>query len=189
MLSAVRLRAGLDAGRATGSKVREPQWLALLAEACLAARRIEEGLSAVREALAEVEETAARYYEAELNRLEGELRLAAEEPDESRAEASFCKAIEIAGDQGAKSFELRAAASLARLLARQGRRGEARGLLAPEPRPKQQPSNCFSEGSHATLVRLSFRSLGHFPVVHGVDPKFLYGPPSPRWARSPFALR
>ena len=100
-----RLRAGLDAGRATGSKVRGPQWLALLAEACLAAGRIEEGLSAVREALAEVEETTARYYEAELNRLEGELRLAAE----SRAEASFRTAIEIAGDQGAKSFELRAA--------------------------------------------------------------------------------
>ena len=51
--------------------------------------------------------------------------------DESRAEASFRKAIEIAGNQGAKSFELRAAASLARLLARQGRRGEALGLLAP----------------------------------------------------------
>jgi predicted ATPase len=125
------LRAGLDAGRATGSKVREPQWLALLAEACLAAGRIEDGLSAVREALAEVEDTAARYYEAELNRLEGELRLAAEEPDETRAEASIRKAIEIAGDQGAKSFELRAAASLARLMARQGRCAEARGLLAP----------------------------------------------------------
>ena len=61
----------------------------------------------------------------------GELRLAAEEPDESRAEASFVKAIEIAGDQGAKSFELRAAASLAGLWRDQGRRVEARDLLAP----------------------------------------------------------
>ncbi len=126
-----RLRAGLDAGRATGSKVRGPQWLALLAEACLAAGRIEEGLSAVREALAEVEETAARYYEAELNRLEGELLLACEQPEESGAEASFRKATVIAHAQQAKSWELRAATSLARLLARQGRREEAHALLAP----------------------------------------------------------
>ena len=111
-----------------------PHSLALLAEACLETGRIEEGLSAVREALAEVEETAARYYEAELNRLEGELLLASKEPDESGAEASFRKAIAIARAQQAKSFELRAATSLARLLARQGRREEARDLLAPDLR-------------------------------------------------------
>jgi predicted ATPase len=85
----------------------------------------------VREALAEVEETAARYYEAELNRFEGELRLAAEAPDESWAEASFRKAVAIAHRQGAKSFELRAVTSLARLLACQDRREEAHALLAP----------------------------------------------------------
>jgi predicted ATPase len=126
-----RLRAGLDAGRATGSKVRGPQWLALLAEACLAAGRVEEGLSAVREALAEVEETEARYYEPELNRLEGELLLASNEAGDSRAEASFRKALAVARAQTAKSWELRAATSLARLLPRQGRREEARALLAP----------------------------------------------------------
>jgi predicted ATPase len=126
-----RLRAGLDAGRATGSNVREPQWLALLAEACLAAGRVEEGLSAVREALAEVEETEARYYEPEVNRLEGELLLASNEACESRAEASFRKAFAVARAQTTKSCELRAATSLARLLARQGRREEARALLAP----------------------------------------------------------
>ena len=81
----VRLRAGIDANRATGAKVRGPQWLALVAESCFAAGRMEEGLSAVREALAETEETAARYYDAELNRLEGELLLASKEPDECRA--------------------------------------------------------------------------------------------------------
>jgi predicted ATPase len=63
--------------------------------------------------------------------LEGELLLASKEPDESRAEASFHKANAIAREQGAKSFELRAATSLARLLAHLGRRGEARALLAP----------------------------------------------------------
>jgi predicted ATPase len=126
-----RLRAGLDAGRATGSKVRGPQWLALLAEAYLEAGRIEEGMSAVREALAEVEETAARYYELELDRLEGELVLASNEPDESGAKASFRMAIAIARAQQAKAFELRAALSLARLWRRQGRRDAARDLLAP----------------------------------------------------------
>jgi predicted ATPase len=126
-----RLHAGLQAYRTPGGKVHGPHWLALLAEACLAAGRIEDGLSAVREALAETEETEARYYEAELNRLEGELLLASETPDESRAEALFRKAIAIARAQQAKSWELRAATSLARLLARQGRREEAQALLAP----------------------------------------------------------
>ena len=126
-----RLRAGIDANRATGAKVRGPQWLALLAEACLDTGRVEEGLSAVSEALALTEQTAARYREAELDRLEGELRLAAKQPDESGVEASFRKAIAIARAQQAKSFELRAATSLARLLARQDRCEEARDLVAP----------------------------------------------------------
>ena len=125
-----RLRAGLDAYRAIGSRVWRSQSLALFADACLATGRIEEGLSAVREAFTEVEGTAARYYEAELNRLEGELLLASEAPDESRAEGSFRNAIAIARGQEAKSWELRAATSLARLLARQGKREEAHALLA-----------------------------------------------------------
>jgi predicted ATPase len=126
-----RLRAGIDAYCATGTKFGGPHSLLPLAEACLTASRIEEGLSAAREGLAVVEETAACYCEAELNRLEGQLLLASEEPDEKGAEVSFRKAIEIARAQQAKSFELRAAASLARLLTRQGRREEARALLAP----------------------------------------------------------
>jgi predicted ATPase len=67
----------------------------------------------------------------ELNRLEGELVLASAAPDENGAEASFRKAIALARRRDAKPWELRAATSLARLLARQGRREEARGLLAP----------------------------------------------------------
>jgi predicted ATPase len=69
-----------------------------------------------------------RYYEPELDRLEGELVLASNEPG---AEASFRKAIAIARAQQAKAFELRAALSLARLWRRQGRRDAARDLLAP----------------------------------------------------------
>jgi predicted ATPase len=105
--------------------------LPLFLEACLAAGRIEEGLSAVAEASAEVEETEARFHEAEIRRLEGELLLARKEPDEKGAEASFRKAIEVARGQQAKSWELRAATSLAGLLTRQGKREEAHELLAP----------------------------------------------------------
>jgi predicted ATPase len=126
-----RLRSGIDAYRATGSELDKPHWLALLAEAYLEAGRVEEGLSAVQQALGVVEETGAHIYEPELSRLEGELLLATKEPDESGAEASFRRAIAIAGGQGAKSFELRAATSLARLWARQGKREQVRDLLAP----------------------------------------------------------
>jgi predicted ATPase len=126
-----RLRAGLDAGFATGHKATEPYWLALFAEACLETGRVEEGPSAVRKAIAATQKTASRYTDAEHNRLEGELFLASKEPDEKRAEVSFRKAIAVARGQSAKSYELRAATSLARVLARQGRRAEARDLLAP----------------------------------------------------------
>ena len=85
----------------------------------------------MRDALAVLEETAARRCEAELHRLEGELLLVSKEPNETRAEASFRNAVAVARAQQAKSWELRAAASLARLLAHQGRREEARALLAP----------------------------------------------------------
>ena len=85
----------------------------------------------MREVLAEIEVTEARFHEAELNRLEGELLLASEERDESQAEASFRNAIGVARAQQAKSWELRAATSLTRLLRRQGRPEEARDLLAP----------------------------------------------------------
>jgi tetratricopeptide (TPR) repeat protein len=123
-----RLRSGIDAYRRTPARLARPLLLARFADACLVAGCIEEGLSAVRDALTETEETEVRWYDAELNRLEGELLLASERPDESRA---FQKALDIARGQQAKSWELRAATSLARLLARQGRREEARALLAP----------------------------------------------------------
>jgi predicted ATPase len=126
-----RLRAALDADPAIGTREMKQYWLGLLADACLETGRIEEGLSAVREAIAETKEIAAHHYEVELNRLEGELLLVAKEPDETRVEASFRNAVAIARARQAKSWELRAATSLARLLAHQGRREEARALLAP----------------------------------------------------------
>jgi predicted ATPase len=128
---AVRLCAGIDALATLRARTWRLLWLPLLVEVCLDHGRIEEGLSAVQAALGEVEETEARICDAELHRLHGELLFASKESDGRRAEASFRKAVSIARGQDAKSWELRAATSFARLLARQGKREEARGLLAP----------------------------------------------------------
>ena len=88
-------------------------------------------MSLIAEALDHVAQTGIVYYEAELHRLDGELRLRLDAPDEQRAETSFRRALEVARVQEAKSWELRAATSLARLWGEQGRKGEARDLLTP----------------------------------------------------------
>jgi class 3 adenylate cyclase/predicted ATPase len=126
-----QLREGYAAYRATGAEIECSHWLALLAEAYRDTGQPEEGLYPIAEALDHVAQTGIVYYEAELHRLEGELRLRLEAADEQRAEASFRRALEIARQQQAKSWELRAATSLARLWGEHGRRAEARELLGP----------------------------------------------------------
>jgi predicted ATPase len=88
-------------------------------------------LRLIAEALDRVAQTGVVYYEPELHRLEGELRLCLDQADRQRAETSFRQALETARQQQAKSWELRAATSLARLWSEQSRRSEARDLLAP----------------------------------------------------------
>ncbi|HYL18228.1 MAG TPA: hypothetical protein VEV20_06085, partial [Burkholderiales bacterium] len=102
---------------------------AMLAEACASAGQIDEALSTIDEALP-FAQTEERYYEAELNRMRGDLLLMQDASDAARAEQSFREAIEVARRQSAKSWELRATTSLARLLASQGKRDEARAMLA-----------------------------------------------------------
>jgi predicted ATPase len=126
-----RLRAGLMAYRATGAELESSHWLGLLAEASCDAGHAEEGLRAVVEALDHVGRTGIVYYEPELHRLHGELWLCCDPADAPKAEACFYRALEIARSQQAKSWELRAATSLARLWGGQGRRAEARDLPAP----------------------------------------------------------
>jgi predicted ATPase len=123
-----RLRAGIDAYRAIGAKIEEIHWLALLVEICRETGRIEEALSTLREAFAVTEQTGIRCFEAELHRLEGELRLRV---DDKQSQACFHRALGIARAQNAKSFELRAALSLACLWCDQGKGDEAHNLLAP----------------------------------------------------------
>jgi DNA-binding SARP family transcriptional activator/predicted ATPase/predicted negative regulator of RcsB-dependent stress response len=123
-----QLRQGLAAWETTGSRYRRPTFLAWLAEAYGQAGQARDGLSVLDEALAQVEKTDERCYEAELRRLKGDLL--AQEGDEAEAEASLQHAIEVARRQSAKSWELRATTSLARLWQQQGKIDEARQMLA-----------------------------------------------------------
>jgi adenylate cyclase len=125
-----QLHEGLAACRATGAELYRPYFLCLLAEACRETGRFDDGLSALNEALAGANELGNRHYEAEIHRLKGELLLKQNDSNAAEAQSCYERAIEIARRQSAKSFELRATMSLARLLAKQGRRDEARAMLA-----------------------------------------------------------
>ena len=125
-----QIEEGLAAARAIGSEGGIPGVLCWLAEACGAGGRFDEGLSALTEALSAIDEREERFWEAEIHRLKGELLIAQDPSNAARAEKSFRTAIEISRRQSAKSWELAATMSLARLLASQGRREEARGMLA-----------------------------------------------------------
>src|SRR5262249_2677291 len=126
-----QLRQGLDAYRATGAAFQRPHFLSLLAEVHRSLGQPEAGLAALSEALALVETTGERYYAAELHRLQGELLLQHAAPEVSHAETCFQQALAMARRQQAKALELRAAMSLSRLWQQQGKRDEARALLAP----------------------------------------------------------
>ena len=123
------IREGLSAYRATGAGAERPTFLALLAEVYWRRGAWQDGHAAVSEALDIIAENGECAYEAELHRIRGELVLGRSPADQGEAEASFQRAREIARSQSARSWELRAATSLARLWRRQGKREEARGLL------------------------------------------------------------
>ena len=112
----------MAAWQAAGAELARPYYLALLAEACAKGGQAEEGLSILAEALATVHNTGERFYEAELYRLKGELLLAQSAHQTAEAEACFHQALDIARLQQAKSLELRAVMSLARLWQRQSKR-------------------------------------------------------------------
>ena len=130
------MREGLVAYRATGAALNYPYFLGNLAQACGKAARFEDGLTAVAEALALVEKTEERYHEAKLYQLKGDLTLKQfnlrnlQTTIQKQVEESFQKSLEIARRQSAKTFELGAIMSLARLLRDTGRRDEARAMLA-----------------------------------------------------------
>ena len=108
-----------------------PMWLSYLAEASAAIGHIDDARGRIGEAMTAMETTNERWCEAEVHRAAGEIALMSPEPDPVKAEAHFKYALEIARTQRAKSWELRAAMSIARLWRDQGKRHQAGDLLAP----------------------------------------------------------
>ena len=93
--------------------------------------QIDDAWRCIGEAISTIEATKERWFEVEANRIAGEIALMSPEPDAAKAEVYFERALAIARQQQAKSWELRAAMSMARLWREQGKRDEARNLLAP----------------------------------------------------------
>lgn len=125
------MRQGVTDGLATGTRVAPPSLLPVLAEVSSKLGQIDAGLPMVTEALELAEQTGVRWYEAETYRIKGALLPHQAVPDAVQAEACFQQALDIAHRQEAKSWELRAATSLARLWQSQGKRQDAYDLLAP----------------------------------------------------------
>jgi predicted ATPase len=126
-----KVRQGLAAYRATGAVQAVPFLCTILAEVYARLGHPEDGLQALAEAHALVEQHEERWWEAEVYRLRGVLLLQQTLTPQEEAEAGLQQARTVAQSQQAKSLELRAAMSLARLWQRQGKRAEARELLVP----------------------------------------------------------
>jgi DNA-binding SARP family transcriptional activator len=124
-----RLRGSIFAFKASSARLRLPYYLSLLAQVYAKAGRTEEGLASIDEALMEAHTHNERWWDAELHRLRGEL-LFMHGADASDVEAAILRAIEIARSQQARSLELRATMSLARLYITQNRSGDARQPLS-----------------------------------------------------------
>ena len=125
------IASGIAARRATGSTVYLPFSLSHLAMAHAELGRFDDAWRCIGEALMAIETTKEKWCEAEVHRMAGEISLRGLEREAGKAEANFERALEVARRQKAKSWELRAATSMARLWRDQGKRDEARDLLAP----------------------------------------------------------
>jgi DNA-binding SARP family transcriptional activator len=147
------LRGSITAFTASGARLRLPYYLSLLAQVYAQAGRAEEGLAAIDEALSEVLAHSERWWDAELHRLQGELLLM-RGSDASDVESAFFRAIEISQSQQARSLELRATMSLARLWCAQHRSGEARRRL-------QDVYDWFAEGFETPDLQAARLLLAH----------------------------
>jgi class 3 adenylate cyclase/predicted ATPase len=125
------IATGITALRATGATTWITFWFACFAKANADLGQFYDAWRCIGEAMTTVETTNERWFEAEIHRVAGEIALLSPEQDAAKAEAYFERALAIARKQQAKSFELRAAWSLARLWRDQGKRDAARDLLAP----------------------------------------------------------
>ena len=108
-----------------------PVYLSHLARAYADVGKFDQAWRCIGEAIAAIETAKERWWEAEVNRIAGEMALKSPAPDAAKAQVYFERALAVARQQQAKSFELRAAMSLARLWRDQGKVRQARELLAP----------------------------------------------------------
>jgi predicted ATPase len=125
------LNSGIAALRLAGATLYEPMYLSHLAIACAELGQVDDAWRYIGEALSAIETTTERWFEAEASRIAGELAIKSPQRETSKANAFFERALEVASQQQAKSWELRVATSLARLWRDQGKREAARELLAP----------------------------------------------------------
>jgi predicted ATPase len=124
------INTGMTALRSTGSTMFSPLYLSYLARACVELGKFDDASHWISEARVAMKTSKESWWEAEIDRIEGELAL--KWPlDVARAEAYFERALSVARAQQAKSWELRAAMSMARLWRDQGKRQQAREVLAP----------------------------------------------------------
>ncbi|ETW98925.1 MAG: hypothetical protein ETSY2_41905 [Candidatus Entotheonella gemina] len=125
------IRQGIRDYQSTGAKMSLTFFLSILAEELWRQGEQYDGLNVLHEAFDLMEKVGEGWRKAELHRLKGEMRLAQSVDNQQEAERCFSQALTIARRQQAKSWELRAAMSLARLWQTQGKRDEARNLLSP----------------------------------------------------------
>ena len=125
------ITSGITAWRSTGATVWVPLYLAFLTRAYADIGQFDDASRCIGEAMSAVEKTKESWYAAELNRTAGEIVRSSQEPDATKAETYFERALAVARQQQAKSWELRASMSLARLWRDQGKVQRARELLAP----------------------------------------------------------
>jgi len=127
----VQLHQGLTDFRAIGTELFVPYFLILLAEGYGALKQVDEALDALKEGWETMEQTGEHWWKAEVHRLKGDLLLHQATSDVAQAADCFRQALDVARNQQAKSLELRAATSLARLWRSQDKHQEAYDLLAP----------------------------------------------------------
>src|SRR6516165_10081872 len=125
------ITSGVAAIRSTAATMWMPLWLSYLTRANAEIGQFDAARRCIGEAMTVVETTKETWYAAEVNRIAGEIALLSPEPDVAKAEAYFERALAVARAQQAKSWELRAAMSIARLWCDQDKRNQARDLLAP----------------------------------------------------------
>jgi class 3 adenylate cyclase/predicted ATPase len=127
----LKMTNGLNAWRQTGTTVWTPAYFSYLARAHADLGQIDEASRRIGEALSALQTTKESWYEAEIHRVAGEIALRRDKVDATKAEVCFERALAVARAQRARSWELRAAMSLARLKRDQGKPDVGRDLLAP----------------------------------------------------------